>query len=487
MSPQTLLLTALLSPVAAAVLIPLADRRPNVREAVTLLAALGAFLSSAALAAEVAGGARPEVTLGPLLPGAEIAFAVEPLGALFALVAGALWLVSSVFSIGYMRGNHEPRQTVFYLLFAIAIASTMGVAFAGNLFTLFLFYETLTLATYPLVAHHGTPTAIRGARTYLLTLLGTSIFLLLPAIVITGVLAGTLTFAPGGILAGTASAPVLGILMALFLFGVGKAAVMPVHVWLPAAMVAPTPVSALLHAVAVVKAGVFTIVKVVVYVFGVDLLSDIGARDWLVIVAGFTVIAASITALRQTNLKRMLAYSTISQLSYVILGAAILTPVSVTGAVFHIAAHAVAKITLFFAAGSVSTAAHVTDISELRGIGRRMPWTMGAFAVAALSMVGLPPTAGFIGKWFMLTGAIESGQWVAVTVLVISTVLSAGYLLPIVWTAFLAPQDGGSRTLGRGEAPWPIVLALTLTAAGTVLLFFLPGVPLSLARLVGGI
>ena len=488
MMPAEMFLAALLVPVATAILIPLVGRWPNLREAVTLLGSALVLVAVVSLAIEVVGGARPSLHVTTVVPGLDIAFAVEPLGALFALVAGTLWLANSVYSIGYMRGNREPRQTNFYLLFAVAIASARGIAFSGNLFTLFLFYEALTLATYPLVTHKGTPEAMRGGRTYLITLMSTSIGLLLPAIAITFFLAGTLDFAEGGILADTASTFVLGALLALFVFGVGKAAVMPVHFWLPAAMVAPTPVSALLHAVAVVKAGVFTIVKVIVYIFGVGTLTATGAGDWLVYVAGFTVLTASFLALRQTNLKRMLAFSTVSQLSYVVLAAAILVPISVTGAALHIAAHASSKITLFFAAGSFHTAAHADEISQLRGIGRRMPWTTTAFAIGALSMIGIPPTAGFLSKWFMLSGAMESEQWVAIGVIVISTILNASYFLPIVWRAFLSKPEAGhgaSPSMGHGEAPWPIVLALMATAIGTIALFFFPSIPLDLAELVG--
>ncbi len=288
----------------------------------------------------------------------------------------------------------------------------------------------------------------------------------------------------------------MGLLLALYMFGIGKAALMPVHRWLPAAMVAPTPVSALLHAVAVVKAGVFSVVKVVVYVFGLDLLAAESSTHWLLYAAGASILIASVVALRQDNLKRRLAYSTVSQLSYVTLAAAILAPISIAAAALHIAAHAFAKITLFFAAGSIYTAAHKTEVSELDGIGQRMPWTMGAFAVASLSMIGVPPTAGFLSKWYMLTGALETQQMVAVVVLVVSTLLNAAYFLPIVYRAFfrVSPAHGGGQDHGEhrdghdaphGEAPFPIVLALTVTAAGTVLLFFWPDVPLALALQLG--
>ncbi len=491
-TPETLIVLALTLPLIGAVLIPLFHAAPNAREAVTLTTAAALCLTVWSLLPHVLAGARPEVVDIAVVPGLRIAFQVEPLGMLFGLVASTLWLVTSVYAIGYMRGNDEPRQTSFYICFAVALWATMGIAFAKNLFTLFIFYEILTFSTYPLVAHKANSDAIRAGRIYLLILVGTSMVLLLPAIVWTGLLAGTLDFTAGGILGGKTTPTVLAILLALFAFGIGKAALMPFHFWLPAAMVAPTPVSALLHAVAVVKAGVFTVLKVVVYVFGIETLANSGAGDWLLYAAGFTVIAASLVALRQDNLKARLAYSTVSQLSYVILAAAILVPISAVGAAMHIAAHAVSKITLFFAAGAIYTAAHKTEISELAGIGRRMPWTMGAFAIGALSMIGLPPTAGFLGKWFMLSGAAQSEQWLAVAVIVTSTILNAAYFLPIVYTAFFERETAAHAvgaapsTHDHGEAPLPIVLALTTTAAATIGLFLFPEVPLALAKLMIG-
>ncbi|MFN0262844.1 monovalent cation/H+ antiporter subunit D family protein [Tepidamorphus sp. 3E244] len=483
-----LLWIALAIPIIAAFFIPLFAGQPNARETVTLVAAVTLLLVVVTLASRVLGGAEIAPPGLEVLPGIEIAFSIEPLGMLFALVASTLWIVNSIYSIGYMRGNNEPRQTPFYICFAVAIFATLGIAFSGNLVTLFLFYELLTLSTYPLVTHKGNEDAKKAGRVYLVLLLTTSILFLLPAILWTGVLAGTYDFVPGGILAGNVDPVLMGVLLALFIYGIGKAAVMPVHFWLPAAMVAPTPVSALLHAVAVVKAGVFTVVKVIVYIFGVETLREAGTGDWLVYLAGFTVIAASLVALRQDNLKKRLAFSTISQLSYVVLAAAILTPISMVGAAMHIAAHAVSKITLFFAAGSIYTAAHLTEISQLNGIGRRMPITMTAFTIGALSMIGIPPTAGFLGKWFMLTGAMESEQWVPVGVIMLSTILNATYFLPIVYKAFFrAPPEPDAEHPAHGEAPWPIVLALSLTAFGTLLLFFMPQVPFTLAEMMMGL
>ena len=267
----------------------------------------------------------------------------------------------------------------------------------------------------------------------------------------------------------------VAILLLLYMYGIGKAALMPIHRWLPAAMVAPTPVSALLHAVAVVKAGVFTVVKVIVYIFGYDYLSETLNINWLLYIAGFTIIAASLVALRQDNLKRRLAYSTISQLSYVVMAAAILAPLSILGAVLHIAAHAVGKITLFFAAGSIYTAAHKTEISQLNGIGRKMPWTMGAFAIASLSMIGIPPTVGFISKWYLLTGSLSSGQQWAFAVFLSSSLLNAAYFFPVIYKAFFAEPSDPARLVKAKEPPSMTVVPLFITSAGCLLLFFFSG------------
>ena len=496
-SATQLMIAALLIPWAAALLIPAFSRFPNLREGVTLLAAaLQAYVVWALFQAVVAsprllGDGALDLNVLQIAPKLELAIKVEPLGLLFALVASSLWIVNSIYSIGYMRANNEPRQTQFYVCFAVAIGATMALAFSKNLFSLFLFYEVLTLSTYPLVTHKANDEAMKGGRVYLGLLIGTSMVLFLPAIIITGYIAGALDFVPGGILADRLSAPALGLLLALFVFGIGKAALMPFHFWLPAAMVAPTPVSALLHAVAVVKAGVFTVVKVIVYIFGIETLREAGSGAWLAWAAGFTVLAASVVALRQDNLKKRLAYSTVSQLSYVVLAAAILTPISIMGAAMHIAGHAVSKITLFFAAGSIYTASKKTLVSQLDGIGWKMPWTMGAFAIGAIAMIGLPPTAGFLSKWFILTGATSAEHWLAVGVIVISTMLNAAYFLPIVLRAFFSspadtPAANSTGVVDHGEAPWPMVLALTVTAAMTIALFVWPDVPLQLVQLLVG-
>ncbi len=465
---------ALVIPLAGAVLIALLGRWPNVREAVTLATGVALFWFVASLAPHVLAGATPGVLLVRLLPGGlSLVLRLEPLGMLFALVASGLWIVTSLYSIGYMRGHGEAHQTRFYVCFAVSICAAMGVALAGNLLTLFLFYEVLTLSTYPLVSHHGTRKAMKGARTYLGILVTTSVAFLLLAVAWTWVLAGTLDFRVGGILAGQAEDGVLLVLLALFVFGTGKAAVMPVHRWLPAAMVAPTPVSALLHAVAVVKAGVFTIMKVVIYVFGLDLLTTTGISVWLMYAAGFTVIAGSLVAMAQDNLKRRLAYSTVSQLSYIVLGAALANAWGVVGGSMHIAMHAFGKITLFFCAGAIYVAAHKTEISDMRGLGRAMPITMAAFLIGALSVVGVPPLGGSWSKWYLALGALDAGQILFVAVLMVSSLLNIAYLVPIPIRAFFSKPADGSDPPRFKEAPAFCVAALSFTALGCIVLFFL--------------
>ncbi|MEZ5536739.1 MAG: monovalent cation/H+ antiporter subunit D family protein [Thiolinea sp.] len=484
LSAEHAILAALLVPLLGVAGILLLRRSPNLREGVTLLISLILMLIVLGLLPAVLAGEQPELTLLSMLPGLDIAFKVEPLGMIFAGVAAILWPVASLYSIGYMRGNHEKHQTRFYVFFAIAIAAAMGIAFAANLVTLFIFYEVLTLSTYPLVTHKGNEDALQAGRVYLGILLSTSVGLFLPAIIWVWHVTGTTEFTAGGVIGDQLSGPLLTVLAFMFIYGIGKAAVMPMQRWLPAAMVAPTPVSALLHAVAVVKAGVFSVIKVVVYILGVDTLRSAPDIEWLLYAAGFTVLVASIIALQQDNLKRRLAYSTISQLSYVVLGAMILAPISVAGAALHVVAHAFGKITLFFAAGSIYTAAHKTKVSELDGIGHRMPWTMGAFTIGALSMIGVPPAVGFISKWYILMGAFQAEQMVAVAVIVISTLLNAAYFVPIIYAAFFKAENPRDE-LTHGEAPLPIVLALSLTALATLLLFLFPEVPYQLAQLIG--
>ena len=497
MSSEPAILAAVLVPLVGAILIVLIGRTPNLREIVTLITSVITFLIVLTLFNDVAGGGRPSVTLLEMLPGLGITFTLEPLGMLFAVIASGLWIITSIYAIGYMRGHHEINQTRFYTCFAIAISSALGIAFAGNMLTLFVFYEFLTLCTFPLVTHSGTDAAKRAGRVYLGILIGTSIGLQLVAMIWTWSVAGTLDFRDGGILPGSISAGMTIVLIGLYVYGIGKAALMPFHRWLPAAMVAPTPVSALLHAVAVVKAGVFSVLKVTIYIFGFDVLTRTGASEWLAFIAAATILLASLIAMTKDNLKARLAYSTVSQLSYIVLGAMLASGTGAVGGAMHIAMHAFGKITLFFCAGAIMVASHKTEISQMRGLGRKMPITFACFLIGALSIIGLPPLGGVWSKWYLALGAAETGQLIFIVVFMISSLLNIAYLVPIVINGFfLAPPEEGHRNhqhedhghpagglgdangpnqwkvRGLEEAPLMCVAALFFTAVGCVFLFF---------------
>jgi multicomponent Na+:H+ antiporter subunit D len=475
MDNGSLLATAVALPLLGALPVSLLGRWPNVREAASLLTAGTLFAVVITILQRHLAGEHLELELGEMMPGMPLALEIEPLGMLFALVASGLWIVTTAYAIGYMRAHDEKDQTRFFVCFAVAISAAIGVALARNLLTLFLFYEALTLSTYPLVTHARTDAAREGGRVYLGILLTTSVLFLLFAILWTWHLTGTLEFEPGGILRGHVEPTMVGILLALFAFGTGKAALMPFHRWLPAAMVAPTPVSALLHAVAVVKAGVFSILKIVIYIFGIDLLAETRMSEWLVYVAAFTIIAASLIALSKDNLKARLAYSTVSQLSYIVLGAALATSTGVLGGSMHIAMHAVGKITLFFVAGAIMVTLHKTEVSEMRGIGRQMPLTMACFGIAAVSIIGLPPMGGSWSKWFLLLGTIDAEMLPLAVVLIVSSLLNIAYLMPVVARAFFLPlpdASGGGQPEGIKEAPLFCLVPMCLTALGCPVLFF---------------
>jgi len=478
MTPNDAIAFSIGIPLLATLLILLNRQYPNIREFVTMVMSASLFLTVLNILPSVMQGARPSVKFLEFFPGISLGFEVEPLGMLFALIASGLWIVTTFYSIGYMRNHHEKNQSRFYACFAIAISSTMGICFSGNMLTLFIFYEMLTLSTYPLVAHHQTPEAKNAGRVYLGILISTSIGFLLLAILWTWILTGTLDFKNGGILADKVDGPIAGILLFLYVYGIGKAALMPIHRWLPAAMVAPTPVSALLHAVAVVKAGVFSLVKVIVYIFGTDFLTNINQDDWLMYIAAFTVISASCVALKKNNLKARLAYSTISQLAYIILGAALATSAGILGSGLHIAMHAFGKITLFFCAGAILVAAHKTEISEMDGLGRRMPFTFLAFLIGSMSVIGLPPMGGAWSKWYLMVGSAEAGFIIFIIVLAVSSLLNVAYLLPIVGRAFfrplkfVEPTNSNDRKIVIKEAPGFCLLAMGITSFGCIVLFF---------------
>ena len=488
-NPQLILLLCLALPCIGGALVLSADKYPNLRESFTLLTGIALFVLVTQLIGPTMEGASDTLVLSQVAPGLSLALKLEPLGLLFALLASFLWIVTSIYAIGYMRGHGEKNQTRFYFWFAIAIAGVMGIAFAANAFSLFIFYEALTLATWPLVTHAGTDKAKAGGRVYLGILMGTSMTFFLFGIAAVWVITGTTDFRGGGILgAYNLDQSTLLILYALFVFGIGKAALMPFHRWLPAAMVAPTPVSALLHAVAVVKAGVFSVLKVTVYLFGLDTLSVSGASHWLIPIACLTILLASLTAMRRDNLKARLAYSTISQLAYIVLGALLANVWGVIAAALHMVMHAFGKITLFFCAGAIQVAAHKTEISDLRGLGKQMPFTFGFFLIGALTIIGLPPFGAMWSKWLLINASLalpnmDAQAWTIVGALLISTLLNIYYLLPISLRAFF-PKQKDSNTKPYQEAPKACLIAMGLTSLGCIALFFFVDELLLLAQLI---
>ena len=476
-------LLALGCPLLGAGMIYICRKQPNAREACTLVAAVLLFAVVISMAPPILAGNVIVLRLIDICPGLELGFRVDAFGLLFAITAAFLWILVSLYSIGYMRALQEHAQTRYYGMFALAIFSAVCIAMAENLVTFYVFYEALTLSTYWLVAHHEDEEAFAATRKYLTYLLVSGWFLF-AAVVLTYALAGTTRFTDGGILnLGSASRWTLIVLFGLFALGSMKAAWMPLHSWLPAAMVAPTPVSSLLHAVAVVKAGVFGFVRIVCHVFGIELFSELGLGLLLGGVASFTMIVASFLAIGQDNLKRRLAYSTISQLAYILFGVALLSPFGIKGAMIHIPFHAFMKITLFLCAGAIMVVTGKKAISQLAGIGRQMPITMVAFTVGAVGMCGAPPVAGFISKWFLCLGAVQSGHLIFLAVILVSSLLDVIYFFPIVKTAFFEkpPEgvDGGNGALIGLETRRPLylfmVVPLALTAIFSIVFCFFPG------------
>jgi len=486
MAPGTVTLhsAGLLLPIAITFLAPFAirvfARHPNRREAVSCVAGGLTFLAVARMVPDVLNGRIVTYTLFTILPGLKVAFMADGLSMLFAVVSSSLWIVSTAYNIGYMRSLDEHAQTRYYVCFSVAIFGAQGVAFSANIFTLYLFYEIITLFTYPLVAHHQDAEAYEGARKYLVYLVGSSKLFFLPAMAITYLLCGTLDFRVGDIVHGIfpagADPRLVSLAYWLYIFGLAKAAIMPLHNWLPSAMVAPTPVSALLHAVAVVKAGVTAIARVMLSGFGVDTLTRLGLGLPTAYLAAFTIVAASLIAITKDDIKARLAYSTVSQLSYIIIGVAMLDPMGIEGGLLHVANHAFSKITLFFGAGAIYVATRQRRISYMGGLGRRMPWTFGAFAVASLSMIGVPPVCGFVSKWYLVGGAMQSHHMVLWLALLASTLLNAMYFAPIVLRAFFGKPHPEVALEQSGEAPAAMVIALCFTALVTVFLGLYPGV-----------
>lgn len=472
------LLLAILAPLLGAGFVMATGKRPNVREACSFIAAATLFIITASMIPDVLAGRRLDFSVFEILPGLSLALRADPLSMIFAVSASFLWVLTVFYSAGYMRSLQEHAQTRFNTCFALALFGAMGCAFAKNLFTLYLFYEIVSICTYPLVAHHQDEEGYESGQKYLVYLTTTAKGLVLPAMVVIYLLSGSLDFADDirtGIIPAGVHHGLITVLYICCLLGFAKNAVMPFHNWLPSAMVAPTPVSALLHAVAVVKVGVFSTVRVMLYVFGTKTMNDLNLGLPTAYFVSITILVGSIVALSKDDLKARLAYSTVSQLSYIILGVALLSDAGVQGGLIHIANHAFSKITLFFCAGAIYVATHKKKISEMNGLGRVMPFTFGAFALASLSMIGAPPVAGFVTKWYLLNGAWSIGSIGIILVLLASTLLNAAYFAPVVYKGFFGKPAEGDAHREYAEAHPSMVIPLSICAVISVVIGLYPG------------
>jgi len=475
------LLIVLSSLLAGLVIFFLAEDRVKTRIGLNLGAALFKLALVAIMLWGVFNGHHYETRL-PLLPGLDLVLRADALSMLFVALSSGLWLLTTVYAIGYLEDS--PHRSRFFGFFSLCVTATVGVALAGNLITFLLFYELLTLATYPLIVHRGTEAARKAGRTYLIyTLIGGA--LLLVGTLWLYMLSGTLEFTSRGFLSTLDSShqPALIIIFVLLITGLGvKAALVPLHGWLPQAMIAPAPVSALLHAVAVVKVGAFGIARVVYDVYGIEFSASLGVTLPLAIVAAVTIIYGSVRALFQDDLKRRLAFSTVSQVSYIVLGIAIVGPMAAIGGLVHLVHQGVMKITLFFCAGNLAETLGIHKISEMNGVGRRMPWTMAAFTIAALGMIGVPPLAGFISKWYLGLGALEAGQNWVIFILVGSSLLNAAYFLPVLYSAWFKKPVGdwpAERSFGRLETAVVLLVPPVMTAFLSLMLGLLASAPFS--------
>ena len=463
---------------ASPFLIRLMAKDENRREAVSFILAFITFLTVVSMAPGILKGHIYTYTLFTILPGIKVTFCADGLSMVFALISSFLWILTTSYNIGYMRTLKEHAQTRYYVCFSVAIFGAQGISFAGNIFTLYLFYEIITLFTYPLVAHYQTQEAFEAGKKYLVYLLGTSKLFFLPAMILTYVLCGTLDFQLGdihkGIFPADANPALVIAVYILFLAGLTKTAMMPLHGWLPSAMVAPTPVSGLLHAVAVVKAGAFSVCRIMLSCFGLDSLDRLGLGTPTAYVAGFTIIAAALIALTKDDIKARIAYSTVSHLSYIVMGVAMLSQGGVEGGISAIAHDAFPKITLFFAAGCIIVVTGSKKISHMNGLGRRMPWTFGAFALATLSFIGLAPASGFLSKFYLITGAMDARQTIPMLVILGSVLLNMAYFGPIVIRGFFFPPVEGLDMEQYAEAPRTMLIPMFMIAVLSILIGFYP-------------
>lgn len=413
---------------------------------------------------------QTQIDVIQIIPDLFISFSLDGLGIIFLITSNALWLMTAIYSHKYLELNKYKNKAKFYIFFTLSMFATNAIIYSSNLLTTFIFYEILTISTYPLVTFKGDDDSISSGKKYLYYLLGTSIIFLLPAIIIIYSIAGTLDYKIGGILTSYNNPLMINILIILLIFGVAKSAIMPFHKWLPFAMIAPTPVSALLHAVAVVKSGVFIIIKVVLYIFGPLILQESGANIIIILFASITILLSSITAIKQDSIKLRLAYSTIGQLSYIVLAIAILAPYSILAATLHLIFHAIGKIILFLTAGIITTGIGIKKVSEMNGLASKFPYTIFLMSLGALIMIGLPPTIGFISKWYLIIGIIESTKIYLLAVIVISTLLNASYYLPMIYKPYFKSFE--AKYNESNSEDMCLVAPVIIIGLAAIILFF---------------
>ncbi|MDP3013827.1 MAG: monovalent cation/H+ antiporter subunit D family protein, partial [Candidatus Subteraquimicrobiales bacterium] len=422
----------------------------KLRNYLSILAAIGTFALSLTMVSGSLKGTIFVYKLMQIVPGIWFYFRVDQLGLVFAVTASLLWVLSVTYSVSYMEDEHAQRRYFCFLI--LCLTWTLGVALSGNLFTFFIFYELFSISTYPLIVHEESPEALAAGKKYMIYILIGAAFVLF-SLVFTYVLAGDLTFNKAGLMSMEMGRDKLMVLFWTFVLGFGvKAAIMPMHGWVPDAHpIAPAPFIAILSGI-MVGMGCFGLMRSVFNIIGASIVKELGTGLILAYIVCFTIIVSSLLALEQDNLKRRLAYSTIGQMGYVILGVALLVPYSVWGGILHVVNHAFMKGLLFLCAGTIIKKLGKKNVSEMRGIGQKLPVTMGVFTIAAFSMIGLPPLAGFTSKWFLCLGSIDAPHGIIfVIVLLISSLLGAAYFLPIIYTAFFQKPLGEIETRHEDE------------------------------------
>lgn len=443
--------------------------------------AVGTLLGAGILTMWVAWSGDRSVTLFYLMKDIPVYFHIDEISRWFVTVVTAVWIPVGIYSTVYMR--HEGEEKRFFGFYLLVYGVLVCLDFSGNLVTMYLFYELMTLASFPLVLHNGSREAIMAALKYLFySMCGA--YMGLFGIFFLYRYCDSLTFIPGGVLSQEAISTHGGILLlALFLMLIGfgaKAGMFPLHAWLPTAHpVAPSPASAALSGI-IVKSGVLAIIRVVYYIVGADFLRGTWVQYAWMVLTLVTVFMGSLLAYREPVLKKRLAYSTVSQVSYILFGLAVLSPAGFTGALLHVAFHAIVKCGLFLTAGIFLFYGNKTKVEELAGMGREMPAVLWCYTLFALALIGIPPTSGFISKWYLAQGALEAniGVWgyVGPAMLLVSALLTAGYLLPITMKGFFPGTTENSKEIRRQEPAAAMLIPLVILAALALGMGLLPGI-----------